>query len=129
MPYKVSYDKKDKIVLVRVFGEATHEDHHSAQNDCFWLCKENKCTRVLIDFHDLDTKRSSAGDCFDSGEYAAQADIAPSTRFAYVLPTDPKSIEDVKFAATVAENRGRISSLFDTVKQAKHWLLESSVRT
>jgi hypothetical protein len=123
MSYEVSYDKQENIILVRAFGEATHEEHRSAQNDCFWLCKDKKCTKVLVDLSDLDTKRSSSGDFFESGECFAQADIDPSTRFAFVVPKDPQSVEDLKFTVTVAENRGRISALFDTVEQAKNWLL------
>ncbi len=129
MPYKVSYDEENRIVLVRVFGKATHEEHLSAQREAFRLCRENNCSRMLVDLLKLNTEKSSTPGCFDFGESLARGDISPATRIAHVLPKDDsKSIEDVRFTATVAANRGRITGLFDSIEQAKQWLLDSPVR-
>jgi hypothetical protein len=127
MPYKVSYDKQNNVVLVYVSGRVTHEEHLSARNDAFRLCKENKCSSMLVDLLHLNTEKSSVTGCFEFGESLARGDILPATRIAHVLPTDPKSIEDVKFTTTVAANRGRITALFETLEQAMQWLLTSPV--
>lgn len=128
MPYKVSYDEQNHIVLVQVSGKATHEEHLSAQKEAFRLCKENKCSGILVDLLNLDTEKSSTFGCFSFGESLARGDIPPTTRIAHVLPSDPKSVEDVEFTTTVAANRGRITALFNTLDEAKQWLLDSPVR-
>ena len=127
MPYKVSYDEQNKIVVARVFGVATPEDHGSAQEESFRLCREKNSLRVLVDLKDLDTRLSTTLSSFGSGERTAEADIPALTRIAYITPKDPKSAEDLKFATTVAANRGRIIRLFDSAEQAQQWLLEAAV--
>ncbi|MBN1392676.1 MAG: hypothetical protein JW947_07720 [Sedimentisphaerales bacterium] len=130
MPYKVSYDEKDNIVLVKVSGKPIREEHISAQNEAFRLCRENNCQSMLVDLLDLNTENSSTMDCYNFGEILAAADLFPLTRIAHVLPKDDrKSIEDVKFAVTVAANRGRIIEVFNSLEKAKEWLLGSPVRT
>ena len=128
MPYKVSYDEPNNVVLVQVSGKATHEEHLSAQKEAFRLCKENKSSAMLVDLLNLNTEKSSVAGCYDFGEFLAQGDISPATRIAHVLPKDPKSIEDIKFTTTVAANRGQITGLFNTIDEAKQWLLNSPVR-
>jgi hypothetical protein len=127
MSYKVSYDEPNNIVLVQVSGKATHEEHLSAQKEAFRLCKANKCSVMLVDLLNLNTEKASVAGCYEFGESLAQADISPATRIAHVLPTDPKTVEDVKFTTTVASNRGRITGLFNTLDEAKQWLLNSPV--
>jgi hypothetical protein len=128
MPYKVSYDKQDKIVIVRVFGKAIHDEHRFARKEAFQLCKENNCSGILVDLLDLDTEKSTTLGCYESGESLAQGVVSPTTRIANVLPKDPKSAADVKFTVTVAANRGRITDVFDSIDEAKRWLIEGSVR-
>lgn len=128
MPYKVSYDEQNNIVLVQVSGKATHEEHLSARKEAFRLCRKNDCSAILVDLLNLDTEKSSTTGCFEFGEALAHGDISPTTHIAHVLPNDLKSVEDVKFTATVAANRGRITASFDSAEQAKQWLLESPVR-
>jgi len=127
MPYKVSYDEQNHIVLVQVSGKATHEEHLSAQKEAFRLCKENKCSAMLVDLLNLNTEKSSVTGCYEFGESLAQGNVSPVTRIAHVMPKDSKSIEDVQFTTTVAANRGRITGLFKTLEQAKQWLLDSPV--
>jgi hypothetical protein len=122
MPYEVSYDKEDNIVLLRAFGTVTHEEHEAARRQAVQLCSENGCTRILADLLELDTKKSSTQNCFDYGEALAQENISYSTCIAIVLPTDINSIEDIQFATTVAANRGRPTFRFKTVEEAKQWL-------
>jgi hypothetical protein len=127
MPYEVSYDEQNNTVLVQVSGKATHEEHLSARKEAFRLCKENHCSAILVDLLNLDTEKSSTPGCFEFGEALAQGNVSPSTRIANVLPKEPKSADDVKFITTVATNRGRITASFDSIEQAKQWLLESTV--
>jgi hypothetical protein len=123
MPYEVSFDAEEGIVMVRVFGAATHEEHRSAQKEAFRLCDENRSLKILADFRDLDTSKSTTANCYDSGEFLAEAHKNPLTRIANILPGDNHAMLDVQFVATVAGNRGRISEQFVTVEEAKQWLL------
>jgi hypothetical protein len=128
MPYKVSYDEKDNIVLAKVSGKATHEEHISAQKEALRLCRENNCPSLLVDLLDLNTENSTTMGCYNFGEALAAADLSPDTRIAHVQPkNDRKSRADVKFAATVAANRGRIIAIFDSFEKARQWLLGSPV--
>ncbi|MBN1392225.1 MAG: hypothetical protein JW947_05415 [Sedimentisphaerales bacterium] len=130
MPYKVSYDEKDGIVHVKVSGKLTHEELLSIQKEALRVCRENDCPSMLVDLLDLNTENSTTFSCYNFGEALAEADVSPATRIAHVLPkNDAKSIEDVKFTAAVAANRGRIADVFDSVEKAEQWLLSSPVRT
>jgi hypothetical protein len=130
MPYKVSHDEKDNIVLVKVSGKATHQEHISAQIDACRLCREKNCQSMLVDLLELNTEKSTTMSCYNFGEILALADVSPSTRIAHVLPKDDrKSIADVKFTAIVAANRGRIADVFSSIEKAKQWLLSSPVHT
>ncbi len=124
MPYEVSYDENDKIVLMRASGKVIHEEHCVARQKAAQLLRENKCLMVLVNLLDLDTERSSTQDCFDFGQSLAEEDIDPETRLAVVVPEDIDSGKDVHFAATVAANRGRFLWQFKTVEEAKKWLLK-----
>ena len=123
MPYEISFDQKDNIVIARVFGMATHDEHHSAQEEAFILCNEKNCSGILVDLHDLDTAKSDSVTCFDSGEFVAKAPIPLATRIAHVMPANQKSRKNVEFVLTVAANRGRYSGQFKTFEEAKNWLL------
>jgi hypothetical protein len=123
MPYEVSFDEQDKIVLLRASGLVTHEEHTAARRQAAQLCRERKCSRVLSDLRELDTEKSSTLNCFDYGESLAQ-EVPPSIRIAIVLPTDLDSSEDIEFVSNVAANRGRPTLLVRTIEEAKQWLLE-----
>lgn len=124
MPYEVSYNEKNKIVLMQAFGMVTHDEHCAARRQAAQLCRENKCTRIVADLRKLDTEKSSTQDCFDFGKSIVKENVPLSTRMAVVLPIDLDSIKDVQFSATVAANRGRPIVQFKTMKEAKKWLLE-----
>jgi hypothetical protein len=123
MPYEVSFDEQDKIVLLRASGLVTHKEHTAVRQQAAQLCRERKSSKVLSDLREFDTEKSLTQDCFDYGESLAQ-EIPPSIRIAIVLPIDRDSSEDIEFVSTVATNRGRPPSLFKTIEEAKQWLLE-----
>jgi hypothetical protein len=125
MPYEVSYDKEDNIVLLRAFGMVTHEEHEAARRQAAQLCRENECTRILANLLELDTKKSSTQNCLDYGEALAKENISFSTCIAVVLPTDLDSNKDIQFVTTVAANRGRPTFQFKTVEEAKEWLRQA----
>lgn len=120
-PYMVSFDEDTGIIIVRVIGNATHEDHCAARDEAIQLCLSNKCSNLLVDLRELSTERSSTMTCFAFGESLAEK--SQHFRIAHVLPRDVKSVEDVKFTSTVEANRGIITEEFENIEEARRWLL------
>lgn len=121
MPYNVSYDNNDKIVIVRISNIATIDDHFAARDKAFHLCKENKSSLILVDLRDMTFNDMTTLDCFTFGESFAKPFIG--LRIAHIMPKDAKSRSDVRFASTVESNRGNLTGEFETFEEAKKWLL------
>ena len=119
--FSVSLDEKGDIVVARVVGNATHEDHCAAMDEAVRLCGGHKCSRLLVDLRELSTVRSSTISCFSFGESLAGAPLP--LRVAHVLPADDKSAEDVRFTSTVAANRGKPTGEFRSIEEARRLLL------
>jgi len=127
MPYVVSIDETDGIVIVsvRVFGLAAHEDQFTARDEAFRVCKERHCSRLLVDLSELNTAPSNLMDCYNFGKSLAEAPFG--LRIAHIYPIDIKSREHVMFTALVAANLGVNGKHFEKRDEARAWL--SVVRT
>ncbi len=121
MPYSVSFNKDDGIITIRVSGKVHHDEHFAAYEEALRLCQEHMCSRMLVDLRELNTSRSSTVGCFLFGESVAKASTC--LRIAHVMPADAKSKEDVEFTSTVEANRGVLTGMFETIDEAKNWLL------
>ena len=124
MPCKVSFDKNNDIINVQISGKVTHDDHIAARDEALGLCKKNECYKLLVDLSELNTIRSTTMDCFEFGEELAET--TPFMQIAHVLPADMKSRKDIRFTANVEANRGKSSKVFETIDEARKWLLETS---
>jgi hypothetical protein len=122
--WKVTFDEEAGSVVVRVAGKAAHADHEAAREEAVRLCREKKCPRLLVDLRDLTTTRSSTLDCYSFGESLAKTQ--PSLRIAHVLPTDARSANDVRFTSNVAANRGKLTGEFNSIEEARQWLLQNN---
>jgi hypothetical protein len=122
MAYVVSFDEERGIVHVTFSGSAVKDDHLAAFEEAFRQCQEHACSKLLVDLSGLCTSNISTMDSFDIGKAVA---INPTfnLRIAHVLPTHAKARENVHFASTVEANRGRMTGNFDTIEQARNWLL------
>lgn len=121
MPYEVSFDESDGIVSVRVSGTASKDDHFAAREKAFRLCKKHGCMKVVVDLRELNTEGLSTAGCFSFGEAVAEA--LPSVRLAHVMPALARARADVRFTSTVESNRGSATREFDTLGEARAWLL------
>jgi hypothetical protein len=121
MAREVVFDETDRIVVVRVSGTATLQDHLVAREGALRMCQEKQCPRILVDLRELDTSGGSTVEYFDFGK--SFPETSPLVRLAHVLPGETRSRSDVVFAATVEANRGRLAAVFDTVEDARDWLL------
>jgi hypothetical protein len=122
MPYAVSYDE-DGIVVVTYSGSAMLSEHLAAFEAALRLCEERKCLKLLVDFSGLTTSRLSTTESFSFGEVVAKTPI--HLRIAHVLPGHVKASQNVHFASTVESNRGKTTGAFETVEQARDWLLKA----
>ena len=121
MPYKVSFHKKDGIVYVKFLGSAVKEDHYAAFEAACQLCKDRSCSRLIVDFSDVRESTLSTLESFTFGEVVANT--PRHLYIAHVLPKHAQARENVNFASTVEANRGKATGEFDTVEQARQWLL------
>ena len=122
MPHKVSFDQKDGIVYVTFSVSALRADHYAAFDAASRLCQEHACSRLLVDFSGLCSSNLSTTDSFCFGE--AVAESPTYLKIAHVLPKHPKANENVRFASNVEANRGKTTGEFQTVEEARNWLLD-----
>ena len=124
MPHTVSFDQQNGIIKIRISGDSTKEDHYMARDKALKICQEKGCTKLLVDLRKLNTKTFSVIGCFSFGESVSLK--SPNIQIAHVLPRDAKSREDIKFTSTVEANRGKSTGEFDTMAEAKKWLLQKT---
>jgi hypothetical protein len=124
MPYEVTEDEAAGIVVVCVRGEATSDEHMNARKEAARLCQTHGYLRLLVDLRDLKTREvlSTAG-LYEFGASYEKDGVPAHCRIAHVFPRDKAAREDVGFTTTVALNRGVLIGEFDTVEEARGWLL------
>jgi hypothetical protein len=121
MAHSVVFDECDKIVVVVASSESGQTERDINRDKARCLCLEKGCLRILVDLRDYVTSRATAN-YYAYGEYLAQC--FPGMRLAHVLPKDPKSRENVRFALNVAANRGLVTREFECINEARKWLLD-----
>ena len=121
MPYRVAFNATTGIVTVKIKGLASRQDHYSARDKAFNLCRVRHCVKILVDLSELKNKSSTTLGCFEFGKSVARS--TSIVQIAHVLPHDSDTQKDVKFTSVVEFNRGKITRDFNTVKAAENWLL------
>jgi hypothetical protein len=121
MSIAISFDPDARIVMVKVSGRVSPQDHNAARSEALRLCRENNTQKLLVDLCELNTEESTVMDCFAFGESFPL--LSPLACIAHVLPTDEKSKKDVRFTSNVSANRGLLIGDFETVDQARNWLM------
>ena len=122
MPYNVSYNKKNGVVRIRVFGVDKVEDHYAAFDEGLELCKKKKCSKLLVDLRKLDIKIRGSFGCFLFAKSVAEK--APGIKIAHVLPLETSTRNDIDFISTVESTQGGCSRKFEGLEEALNWLRE-----
>jgi len=122
MPYIVTFDKNYGIISVVFAGAATINDHYAARDEALQLSKKYEGSQLLVDLSKLNTSHLSTMECFGFAHSVAR--LFPHVRIAQVIPIEAKSRKDCKFMNTVAVNRGATAMEFQTIQEARKWLLE-----
>ncbi len=120
MPYSVSFDEEG-FVLVVVSSPSTRDDHYLALDQAVTLGERHVCSSLLVDLREIDPEAFSTMSCFAFGQKLAER--TKHLKIAHVLPSDTRSSEDVRFTSTVEANRGKTTGEFNTLEEARQWLL------
>jgi len=127
MPYEVTVDEMNEIILVRVWGFATHNDHLNARSEAAKLCDKHQFKKLLIDLKDLKTgKNVTMMSSFRFGETLIKGVLPVDTMIAHVMPSDSDAHRAVLYATAVAHNQGGTIKEFTAQAEAKKWLLSNS---
>lgn len=124
MPFNITVDEINKIIIVEVSDKAQKEEHYAALEKALQISSEKKIKRLLVNLKNLDTKGIvSITSAFKFGKILAAENRLKGVYLAHVLPILPQSSKDIEFISTVASNRGVIAKNFTSLKEAKKWLL------
>lgn len=119
MTYEVKVDRRANYLYARVTGPNTAETVLGYMRDLRRECETSACFRVLIE-EKLDGRRLDELEIFSLiAEGSAEA-LGVFDAIAYV--DEQQDFEIVKFAETVAVNRGIPVVVFSSVADAENWL-------
>jgi len=120
MSYKLTITQKPQYLHVVVTGLNTKENVARYIEDIRRECSVRDCFLVLIEER-LEGPRLSTADVF---QIIAEESKQPRANFAAIAYVDVNAEGDLmKFAETVAVNRGFPVRVFSSIRDAKKWLL------
>jgi hypothetical protein len=121
MPYQLTIVEKPGYLHATVAGENTVENVRGYLRELQEACVTHRCSRVLIEER-LTGRRLET---FDVYQIASEGSSRARGVFDAVAFVDVNaSGELMKFAETVANNRGVPMTLFSSVAEAERWLSE-----
>jgi hypothetical protein len=121
MTYKLTLNPKPTYLHAIVTGQNSRENVSRYLEEIRSECIARRCFRVLVEER-LEGPRIGAMDVFQIAEEGSSKVRGVYTAFAYV---DVNAEGDLmRFAETVAVNRGVPLSVFSTVADAEKWLLD-----
>jgi len=123
MTYKLTIHQKSNYLHAIVTGPNNRENVQGYLQEVRGECMARGCYKVLVEER-LEGPRIGAMDVF---QIAAQGSSKASGTFQAVAYVDVNADGDLmKFAETVAVNRGIPVAVFATVADAERWLLEGN---
>jgi len=125
MSYKLTILEKPTYLHAIVTGENTKENVARYLEEILRECKARNCFQILIEEH-LEGPRLGTTDVF---QIAAIGSDHAQGRFKVIAYVDANADGKLmKFAETVAVNRGVPVRIFPSVSDAEKWLLEQDRR-
>jgi len=123
MTYKLTIHQKSNYLHAIVTGPNNRENVQGYLQEVRGECIARGCYKVLVEER-LEGPRIGAMDVF---QIAAQGSSKASGTFQAIAYVDVNADGDLmKFAETVAVNRGIPVAVFATVADAERWLLEGN---
>ena len=121
MSYQLSIIRSQDWLHAKVTGENSAHTVASYMKELAQTCREAECSRLLIEER-LEGPRL---DMFEVFEVVALGADASRAQFKAIAFVDVNAEGDLmRFAETVAANRGAPVKVFPTVAEATAWLLE-----
>ncbi len=119
-PYSFSVEPGPGYLHVRVSGANTAANVARYVEETLAACRDAGVRRVLVE-EDLTGPSLRPMQMFDLIEQHAEP-RPPALTIAYVDRNPEHDVERLRFAETVAVNRGFMLRLFQTVREAELWL-------
>ncbi len=119
MPYSVTYDEETACVFVSVEGELNLSLFDNIASEVMQCIKEYGCKRILNDLRQAKPVKSVV-DIYSMPERAVQIGIAHTVKRALVVSG---TASEFRFLETVFINQGNIVQMFNSIDDAKRWLL------
>jgi hypothetical protein len=121
MAYKITSQLTPSHIHVVVTGDNTERDVLAYMDEVRQLCVQHSCWYVLIE-ESLSGPGLGITSVFDLASHGAKLAREEFRAIAYV-DVNPSHDQDImKFAETVAVNRGLRVQVFETVGAAERWL-------
>lgn len=120
MQYSFTFDARDGWLHVRVHGDNTAAVVRRYIREMIRACQTEGCPNVLIE-EILEGPRLSVGDVFAIVSEESEGARGIVRHIAYV-DVNSSSPANMKFAETVASNRGVSIGMFTSVPDAEKWL-------
>lgn len=121
MAHKISAQITPSHIHVVVTGDNSERDVLAYMNDVRQLCVQHSCWYVLIE-ESLSGPGLGITSVFDLASHGAQIAREHFRAVAFVDVNPAHDHEMMKFAETVAVNRGLGLRVFQTVEAAERWL-------
>jgi hypothetical protein len=119
--YQLTIDKKPGYWHFRVTGPNTPEVVRAYLADVYYACAQSDCTSILVE-ENLSGKGLGLFDIFEVVTEGSEKTWPHIRRIAFVDVNPDHSSHDMKFAETVAVNRGVNVHVFCSVAEAQAWL-------
>ena len=121
MPYQLTVSEKPNYLHIRVTGRNSPATVRAYLAEIYALCVQRNSSAILIE-EDLAGPGLPLFEIFDIAAKSSEWAWPPPRRIAYVDVNKEHSFPDMKFAETVARNRGGEIQIFENVKDAEEWL-------
>jgi hypothetical protein len=105
-------------------GENSPETVHSYLEDVYVTCVQRNCSSILIE-ENLQGPGLGLLDIYKIASEGSGRALSAVRRIAYVDVNKEHSPWNMRFAETVAVNRGVNVRLFETVNEAEEWLRDA----
>jgi hypothetical protein len=119
--YQLTLDKKPGYWHFRVAGPNTPETVRSYLADIYYACAQGDCSAILVE-ENLQGRGLGLFDIFEVVTEGSEKTWPYIRRIAFVDVNPEHSNHDMKFAETVAVNRGVNVHMFRNVRDAEEWL-------
>lgn len=124
MPYEIVTNEEDCILVARIWGKASIEEHVFVHNSVAEACVSKGLKRLLVDLSEVDMKGlMTAESRSEFGKDLADDERFKGVAMANILPKDFTSCLDIKFLGAMAASAGKEIGEFTTFDEAKEWLM------